>query len=160
MTLVGCLQRGGSVFGGGYLLTMLREPEGAIGTSGSITQSGSSVEREQMRAAASTYRLDPQKGVDLDDKVGKEVRVTGVVAEAANLPNGAGAIGTSGDTQVPNRDRNAQNGRDTHLDTGDLAKLDVSSAVVTSASCGSRDETSGKTDIGIAGTPRNPVTHR
>src|SRR5690349_21957736 len=48
MTLEGCLQRGGGTFSNGFLLTMLNEPAG-VGTSGSLTRTGSSVEREQLR---------------------------------------------------------------------------------------------------------------
>jgi hypothetical protein len=161
VTLEGCVQRGGGTIGSGFLLTMLNTPDGVAGTTGSVTKSGSSVEREQMRVAAQTYRLNPKGDAKLDDKVGKQVRVTGVITDNANLPNGSGAIGSNRDTQPPNRDSNSQEDRNPRLNTTDLAKVDVSSAVVTGESCGSiGSETSGTTDGRMAGTPRTPPSNR
>src|SRR5690606_8882070 len=87
ITPTGCLQQGGGALRPGYLLTTLGEPSGSVATSGSVTQSGSSVEREQLRMAASTFRIDPKGNLELDEMLGKQVRVTGVMADEADLPN-------------------------------------------------------------------------
>jgi hypothetical protein len=159
VTFEGCMQKAAGTFGSDYVLTMLNEPPGAAGTSGSVTKTGSSVEREQMRMAARTYRLEAKGDVKLDDMVGKQVRVTGVISEQAHVPTGAGAIGTSLDTQQPNRDRTAQDERGAELKTSELGKVDVSSATVIAQSCGAQGrETSGRTSSGMAGTDRTPRT--
>lgn len=160
VTFEGCVQKGAGMLGSEYLLTMLNEPPGAAGTSGSVTRSGSSVEREQMRMAARTYRLEAKDDVKLEDMIGKQVRVSGVVSEQARVPTGAGAIGSSADTQLPNRDRTGQNERSAaELKTSDLGKVDVSSATVIAPSCGAQGrETSGRTSTGMAGTDRTPRT--
>jgi hypothetical protein len=134
-TLTGCLQQGGGALRSGYMLTMLNEPAG-VGTSGSVTQSGSSVEREQMRIAARTYRLSPKDDVELDAMVGKQVRVTGVIVEEADVPNGKGAIGSDSDSQRPNRDVTEQTRRGAQLDTSNLARLEVTNAAVVADACG------------------------
>ena len=136
VTLEGCLQRGGGTFTRGYLLTMVNSPSTA-GTAGSVTATGSSVERQQMRMAATTYRLAPKDDVTLDDKIGKRVRVNGTVTEQADVPNGQGAIGSDSDTQQPNRDRNSQRDRDPQLEVTDLAQVEVTSAAVIGDSCAS-----------------------
>ena len=143
MTLTGCLQGGGGTFSNGYLLTMLNDPAG-VGTSGSVTSSGSSVEREQMRIAAQTYRLDPDDDVDLDRMVGKQVRVDGRVSEEANVPNGKGGIGSNLDTQRPNRDAFDQERKGPQLRMGDLATFEVTSASIVADSCESAGVWSGR----------------
>lgn len=135
LTLTGCLQQGGGALRSGYMLTMLNEPSG-VGTSGSVTQSGSSVEREQMRIAARTYRLSPKDDVELDTMVGKQVRVTGVIVEEADVPNGKGAIGSDSDSQRPNRDVTEQTRRGAQLDTSNLARLEVTNAAIVADVCG------------------------
>jgi hypothetical protein len=153
VTYEGCLQKGAGMFGTDYLLTMLNEPPGVAGTSGSITATGSSVEREQMRIAAETYRLDSKGDVKLGDMVGKRVRVSGVISEKADVPNGAGPIGSGLDTQLPNRDRASQDASGPELNTSDLAKIDVSSATVIAPSCGERaGQNNGRTNPAMAGT--------
>jgi hypothetical protein len=135
VTLEGCLQEGGATFTKGYLLTSVNEPSTA-GTSGSVTSSGSAVEREQMRMAASTYRLEPQGDVKLDGMLGKQVRVSGTVSEQAKSPNGKGAIGSDEDRQRPNRDSSDRPERSTYMSGSDLAKIDVSGVTITAESCG------------------------
>src|SRR5205807_2690620 len=95
LTVEGCLQRGGGTFSNGFLLTMLNEPPG-VGTSGNLTRTGSPVEREQMREAARTYRLDPKGDLKLSDMVGRQVRVTGTMTEGAHLPQGDGGTAAVG----------------------------------------------------------------
>jgi hypothetical protein len=158
VTYEGCVQTGAGIIGTGYLLTMLEEPAGAVGTSGSVTSTGSAIEREQMRLATQMYRLDAKSDdVDLGKMVGKLVRVPGVVSEHSDLPNGAGAIGSSLDTQLPNRDRDQQDSRGPQISTSDLGRIDVTSARVIGNSCSSNElMDSGKTNGAMAGTDRNP----
>jgi hypothetical protein len=135
-TFEGCLQRGGGTFSNGYLLTMLNEPGGAIGTSGSVTATGSSVEREQLRTAARTVRLNPKGDVKLSDMVGRQVRVTGTISDHANVPNGNRGTGDVGSDESLRKKTQEGNDRDPKLDPDDLAKLDVTSASVLADSCG------------------------
>ena len=78
VTLTGCLQKRGGGISNEYLLTMINEPAG-VGTSGSVTSTGSSVEREQMRIAARTFRLDPQDGVEQLEGTGVASRCRGAL---------------------------------------------------------------------------------
>src|SRR5689334_10926254 len=99
INVTGCLQQGS---GHTYILTRLNEPsQKSVGTSGSPA----AVEREQLREAANAYRIDPQGDVKLDEMVGKQIRVSGMMVDRADLPkheaNGAAAAsrdesGTSG----------------------------------------------------------------
>ena len=93
VTLEGCLQQGGGTFA--QELPGLRRQQNkptTTGTAGSVTSSGSAVEREQMRMAANTYRLDPRDDINLKDMVGRQVRVSGTGSEQAKSPNGSGAL--------------------------------------------------------------------
>lgn len=140
VTLTGCLQRGGGALTRGFMLTMLNEPSGSVGTSGSsVTQTGSSVEREQMRMAARTYRLEPKGNLELDQMIGKQVRVTGTVVEPADVPKGNGGIGSDADTQRPNRDQRDREAAGTRMDTSDLAKVEITAASIVADACGGRD---------------------
>lgn len=141
ITLTGCLQQGGGALRPGYLLTTLGEPSGSVATSGSVTQSGSSVEREQLRMAASTFRLDPKGDIELDTMLGKQVRVTGVITDEADLPNGSGGIGSDADTQRPNSRGNRESVK---VDARDLAKVEVTSVTIVGESCSSDSRESGK----------------
>ena len=157
----GCVQRGGGILSNELLLTMMNEPPGSAGTSGSVTKTGSSVEREQMRMAAKTYRLRGVGGVELDSLIGKQVRLTATVGEAADLPNGNGGVGSSADSQKPNRSSSDRLNQNPQLSVADLGRLDVTNAVVTGDACGSLGrETSGRTDETIAGTDRSPRSNR
>ena len=157
----GCVQRGGGILSNELLLTMMSEPAGSAGLSGSVTKSGSSVEREQMRMAARTYRLRATGPVELDELVGKQVRLTATIGEAADLPNGNGGIGTSGDSQKPNRSTSDRLDQNPQLSVADLGRLDVQRAEVTGEACGSLGrETSGRTNDKMAGTERVPRSNR
>lgn len=157
----GCVQRGGGILSNELLLTMMHEPPGAAGTSGSITSSGSAVEREQLRVAAKTYRLRATGPVELDTLVGKQVRLTATIGESADLPNGHGEIGSASDSQKPNRSPAERLDRNPQLSVADLGRLDVTNAEVTGESCGALGrETSGRTNDDMAGTPRNPRSNR
>ncbi len=157
----GCVQRGGGLLSNELLLTMMNEPSGVAGTSGSITKTGSAVERDQMRVAARTFRLRVRGPVDLDTLVGKQVRLTATISQAADVPNGNGAIGSSGDSQKPNRSAAQRLDQDPQISVADLGRLDVTSAVVTGEACGAIGrEMSGRTDDSMVGTDRSPRSNR
>jgi hypothetical protein len=132
INITGCLQQGS---GHTYILTHLNEPsQKSVGTSGSPA----AVEREQLREAANAYRIDPQGDVKLDDMIGKQLRVSGMLTDRADLPkpeaNGAAAgnrdeRGTSGTTANRNTDR-------ADIKQGDLAKIDATSVSVVADACG------------------------
>ena len=114
-----------------YIVTGLNEPsQKGIGTAGN----GTAVEREQLRAAANAYRVDPKDDLDMDAMVGKQVRVTGIIAKGADLP---GARVTT-----PNSTGDATKNPRTmeKIDTSDLAKIDEASITVVSGSCGGHEE--------------------
>ena len=112
-----------------YIVTGVNEPsDKGIGTTGSPA----AVEREQLRAAANAYRVDPKEDVDMDAMVGKQVRVSGIIAKRADLP--APSVTT------PNSPDDAKNSSREKIDTGDLAKIDEASITVVSSSCGGHAE--------------------
>jgi hypothetical protein len=130
VTLTGCLQRGDGVLTDRFVLTQVNHPAGQtpVATSGQ-SDSAASVERERLRAAASTYRLDGDDD-QLEKMVGSQVRVTGMIQEQADLPslerdadNRAGAGSRSGD-------------RSPEVDTGDLAEIEVTSIEQIASNCG------------------------
>jgi hypothetical protein len=128
ITLTGCLQQDG----GTYIVTRVNEPsrKGA-GSSGN----GAAVEQEQLRSAANAYRVDSKGRTDWDNMVGKEVRVSGSIEEAADLPTATTAsrdTGRTGSTDAGNRDAGARE----NIDKGDLAKIDVTAMTVVSDNCG------------------------
>lgn len=159
VTLEGCLQQDSGTFSRGYLLTMVNEPS-MVGTAGSVTASGSAVEREQMQMAATTYRIDPQGDLELKNMLGKRVRVSGTLTEQAQVPNGNGAIGSDRDQQRPNRAAQPRD-RNPEIKTGDLAKVEATSAAIVGEACGGNagHETSGKTN-GVPNTDREPRSRR
>ena len=109
--VTGCLQESGST----YLLTRINEPsQQSVGTTGTP----SAVEREQMRQASNEYRIDPKNDVKLDGMVGKQVRVTGTVADRADLPmaNSTGAGSVTGNKPDDNTATN-QRGTAAHADS-------------------------------------------
>jgi hypothetical protein len=110
ITVTGCLQQGD---GHSYILTRINEPsQKSVGTSG---QEGA-VQREQMRAAANSYRIDPSGDVKMDDMVGKQAKVSGTLAEQADLPK---------DT---NRD-------ELKIKEGDIAKIDAATVSMVANNC-------------------------
>ena len=127
ITVTGCLQKEGALMTT-YIVTGVNEPsQKGIGTAGNGT-----VEREQLRAAANAYRVDPKEDLDMDAMVGKQVRVSGIIAKRADLP--AASVTT------PNSPDDAKNGSREKIDTGDLAKIDEASITVVSGSCGGHEE--------------------
>jgi len=129
INVTGCLQQGS---GHTYILTRMNEPsQKSVGTSGSPA----AVEREQLREAANAYRIDPQGDVKLDDMIGKQIRVSGMLTDRADLPkpeaNGV-AAGTSGATA----NDAARNTDRADIKQGDLAKIDATSVTVVNAACG------------------------
>jgi len=80
ITVSGCLQRGSN---GRFLLTRVNEPEQKnVGTTGS----NADVEREQLRQAWATYQITPIDTLRLDQSVGKEITIVGVVKRDADFP--------------------------------------------------------------------------
>jgi len=133
--VTGCLQKEGGLTTT-YIVTAMNEPsEKGVGTSGS----GAAVEREQLRSAENAYRIDPKDKVDMDSMVGKQVRVSGVVAKRADLPDTPPAATNPPATKQPNDSRTMDN-----IDKGDLAKIDEASIAVVSDNCGGHaDRTAG-----------------
>lgn len=125
ISLTGCLQEGARRT---YIVTHLNEPvERGVGTSGSPA----AVEREQLREAANAYRVEAKNQVDMEEMLGKQVRVTGVVRRAADLPSQApDASGTAG--KDDNREK---------IEQSDLAKIDADSVVVVAENCGGHGKT-------------------
>ena len=77
-----------------------------------------------MRAAAHSYRLSGDRD-NLEPLVGKQVRVSGTMAKAADLD-------THDDNgKLKDRDR-------TKIDEGDLARVDVASVDSVADACGSK----------------------
>jgi hypothetical protein len=139
ITVTGCLQQGD---GHTYILTRLNEPaQKSVGTSGTPA----AVEREQLREAANAYRIDPSGDVKLDDMVGKQIRVSGTLAERADLPKPEASASTN-----ENRDQRATTGSvddnankrarantdRADIKEGDLAKIDATSVSVVNEACG------------------------
>jgi hypothetical protein len=152
MTLEGCLQEGGGTFRSGYLLTMINASPDMVGTTGSATSTGSSVQREQLQVAARTYRLDPKGDVKLDGMLGRQIRVIGTLSERAKVPNDKGASGND----VLGSDQGRQT--DLHISTADLAKLDVTSATVIGEACGTTDRSSPQNSAPAADHEQGPRT--
>jgi hypothetical protein len=128
ITVTGCLQKEGALMTT-YIVTGVNEPsQKGIGTTGS----GGAVEREQLRAAANAYRVDPKDDLDMDAMVGRQVRVSGMIAKRADLP-AASAV-------TPNSPDDAKNRSMEKIDTSDLAKIEEASITVVSGSCGGHAE--------------------
>jgi hypothetical protein len=118
ITVTGCLQKEGG-FTTTYIVTAMNEPsQNGIGTSGN----GAAVDREQLREAQNAYRVSPRDNVDMESMVGKQVRVTGVIAKRADLPSA-----TTGNDQARDMQK---------IDKGDLAKIDNATVSVVSDTCG------------------------
>ena len=121
ITLTGCLQRGSGM--NNFILTQVNSPaESPVATSG---KAGDAVQREQMREAKHAYALKGDDDDALRNMVGKQVRVTGIIAETSELRR-----------EMPKpRDTTAnRNGLD--IDAGDLAKVDVQGIVQVADVCG------------------------
>jgi hypothetical protein len=131
INLTGCLQKGGGVMSS-YILTQVNEPTRSVGTSG--TAQPGVVAQEQMREARHAYVLDGDND-QLDNLVGKQVRVQGSIAESSDLnkpANDSRAADKRDETKRPD------------IDAGDLAKVNVQTISKVSDSCGNADQTSQK----------------
>jgi len=145
VTLTGCLQKGD---GRSFILTEINRPRASVGTSGSDS-TGAAVEREQLRAAAHAYRLNSDDDKNLESLVGHQVRVSGTVAERADLPAKAGTDTARSDRAANDRttdkrasgDRNAaasgSNDR-AKIDEGDLASIKVATIDSVADACGGK----------------------
>jgi len=114
LTITGCLQRDGRTF----IVTRRNEP--AQKNAGS-TGDGAAVEREQLRSAASAYRISPADRMDLERMVGKQVQVNGTIVKAADLP-------PAGDASDKRED----------IGKGNLAEIKATAVSVVADSCGGR----------------------
>jgi hypothetical protein len=127
ITVMGCLQQQGSGLTRTYVLTRMTKPE-SVGTSGS--ENRGTAERDQLKAAENSYRIDAPRDVKLDELVGKQVSVKGTIVERSDLASSdrdANAKGTAG---VAN-DQNAR--RD--IKAGDLAEISASSITKVADQC-------------------------
>jgi hypothetical protein len=140
ITVTGCLQKEGGLMTT-YIVTAMNEPsQKGIGTTGN----GTAVEREQIRAAENSYRVSPKDKVEMDSMVGKQVRVSGVIAKRADLPEPATA--TSGKNEAKEMEK---------IDKGDLAKIDDATISVVSDNCGGHEgQSSSKKSAKGSKTPK------
>ena len=121
ITLTGCLQRGSGM--NNFILTQVNSPaESPVATSG---KAGDAVQREQMREAKHAYALEGDDDDALRTMVGKQVRVTGMIAETSEL------------RREISKPRDTTDRRGTlDIDAGDLAKVDVQGIVQVADVCG------------------------
>jgi hypothetical protein len=119
VTLTGCLQRGEQ---SNFILTTVNEPHRSVGTT-TTDPTGDTVRREQLRSARNAYRLAPLGTVNLDDMVGKQVQVTGTIAERSDLPGSTGGAADPGKSAPP-------------VSNSDLSKVDVTAVTMTAGACG------------------------
>lgn len=131
ITVTGCLQKEGGLMTT-YIVTGMNEPpQKGIGTTGN----GTAVEREQLREAENAYRVSPKDNVDMESMVGKQVRVSGMIAKRADLPEPATA--TSGNNEAKEMKKEAKEME--KIDKGDLAKIDDATIAVVSDNCGGHE---------------------
>jgi hypothetical protein len=130
ISLTGCLQRGDR---GAYIVTRVNEPSRkGVATSGSPAADA----REHLGGAANAFRVEPKDDIDMDAMLGKQVSVSGMVIDRAELPALPGAglpnepMSTMGQSGTERED----------IDQGDLAKVEATSISVVSETCGSSDE--------------------
>jgi hypothetical protein len=96
ITVTGCLQETGTV--GTLVLTEINEPSHSVGEPGKSvgttgkSQNGDVVRSEQRREAAASYRIDPPRGTDTKDMIGKQVRVTGTLTDAGSVDRDTSTI--------------------------------------------------------------------
>ncbi|PWT82563.1 MAG: hypothetical protein C5B57_08485 [Blastocatellia bacterium] len=129
ITVTGCLQKGGF---NTYILTRTNTPRPeSVGTGRDDGANDSVAERDQIQAAQNAYRIDPSGDVKLDELVGKQITVKGMIAERADLQGtdqNARATGTAGNRSDAS-DRQ-------EIKAGDLAKIDATSVTKLSDQCG------------------------
>jgi hypothetical protein len=122
ITVAGCLQKGD---GNTLILTRVNEPAQSVGTGGN--SGGAAVEREQLRMAAGSYRVDPPADARADTLVGKEVRVVGTVTEDADLPRPSAG--------------NERRGNGADLSKSDLTRIEAASITATNDVCQGSEST-------------------
>jgi hypothetical protein len=124
VVLVGCLQKGDER--NEFILTEVNR-QSPVGTSGSDS---TKVQGEQAQAAAKAYRLSGDTD-DLNTRVGKQIRVTGTIAERSNLPPAPDRDRTASDDK-----KDASRARDQKIDDEDLARVTVASIEPVAEACG------------------------
>jgi hypothetical protein len=129
ITVTGCLQKAGF---NTYILTRTNTPRPeSVGTAGDNGGKASVAERNQIQAAQNAYRIDPSGDVKLDDLVGKQITVKGMIAEKADLQGGDQNARTTGTGGIRNDSSDRQ-----EIKAGDLAKIDATSVTKVSDQCG------------------------
>jgi hypothetical protein len=113
ITMTGCLQRGDGI--NNFVLTQVNRPSD---TPVATTGDSAAVQREQMREAKHAYELEGDKD-GWQDLVGKQVRVTGTIADNSDLPR----------AEAERRDSLT-------IDANDLAKVDVERVEKVADVCG------------------------
>jgi len=117
ISITGCLQKDGR----DYIVTRINEPSSRpVATSGG---SNGSVQTEQLRAAASAYRVNPSDNSKIDDLVGKQVEVAGTLTERAELTRDADEARATSGTRADIKD-------------GDLARITATSVTKVADNCG------------------------
>jgi hypothetical protein len=122
ISLTGCLQKGGGMTDT-FVLTQINEPTQSVGTIG--TAEPGTVERQQMREARHAYRLDGDDD-QLDQLIGKRVRVEGTIEENSDLPPRHSADRSDADKRPD-------------IDAGDLAEVNVRSISKVADACGTEN---------------------
>ena len=118
ITVTGCLQKEGGLMTSYIVTGVNQSSQNGIGTTGN----GNAVEREDLREAENSFRVSPKDNVDMDSMVGKQVRVTGLIAKRADLPEAA----TAGKDDANEMEK---------IDKDDLAKIDDATITVLSDTC-------------------------
>jgi hypothetical protein len=132
VTLTGCLQQRDGTLTDSFILTGVTDA-GLDAPAAAAGDARTSVERQQVRAAMRSYRLDGDDD-ELERNVGKQVRVTGRLAEASDMraertaPPDADrpAVGTGGER------------KDAEIEADDLAEVEVESVQIVADACGTR----------------------
>jgi len=131
IAMTGCLQKG---TGGTFILTRVNEPsQKSVGTNGTPA----AVENEQAREAENAYRVDATGDLKLDDLVGKQVRVSGTLAERSDISGSDRAASANNRTErgtagAPSKESDER----PEIKQRDLAKIDATSASIVTDSCG------------------------
>jgi hypothetical protein len=124
LTVTGCLQHAGGLESE-FILTEDINVGEPVGTSGS----GTDVRNEQLGAARRSYRLSGAEQ-DLDTLVGKQIRVTGTLTDAATLPRA-----DAGRSDREQMGRSAGDNDRREIDADDLAQMDVQQIETISERC-------------------------
>ncbi len=113
VTISGCLQKTGGL--NNFVITQANRME-SVGTSGAA--GSNSVENKEIVAASKSYRLSGGDNDELNNMIGKQVRVVGTLTERAHIVA-------------------QDNDKSPAVDADDLAKVDIQSVTKTVDACAS-----------------------